>query len=66
MPFPRLVTCLHEFSAPGNSLLWQLGAQEELNRDCAGFLIMPQRPYEWRVDAHACYKFDNAALGLGP
>ena len=23
-------------------------------------------PYEWRVDSHGCYKFDNAALGLGP
>ena len=27
---------------------------------------MPKRPYEWRVDSHGCYKFDNAALGLGP
>ena len=25
-----------------------------------------QRPYEWRVDSHGCYKLDNAALGLGP
>ena len=28
-----------EFSAPGNSLLWGLGALEEPNRECAGFLI---------------------------
>ena len=26
-----------EFSAPGNSLLWGLGAEEEPNRECAGF-----------------------------
>ena len=55
-----------EFSAPGNSLLWGLGALEEQNRECTGFLIMPKRPYEWRVDSHGCYKFDNAALGFGP
>ena len=55
-----------EFSAPGNSLLWGLGALEEPNRECAGFLIMPKRPYDWRVDTHGCYKFDNALLGLGP
>ena len=55
-----------EFSAPGNSLLWGLGALEEPNRECAGFLIMPKRPYEWRVHSHGCYKFDNAMLGLGP
>ena len=39
-----------EFSAPGHSFLWGLGALEEPNRECAGFLIMPKRPYEWRVD----------------
>ena len=55
-----------EFSAPGISLLWGLGALEEPNRECAGFLIMPKRPYEWRVHSHGCYKFDNALLGLGP
>ena len=55
-----------EFSAPGNSLLWGLGALDEPNRECAGFLIMPKRPYEWRVHSHGCYKFDNALLGLGP
>ena len=31
-----------------------------------GFLIMPKRPYEWRIDAHGCYKYDNAELGFGP
>ena len=55
-----------EFSAPGNSFLWGLGALEEQYRDCTGFLIMPERPYEWRVDSHGCYKYDNAALGFGP
>ena len=55
-----------EFSAPANSFLWGLGALEEPNRECTGFLIMPKRPYEWRVHSHGCYKFDNAALGLGP
>ena len=55
-----------EFSAPGHSCLWGLGALDEQHRECTGFLIMPKRPYEWRVDSHRCYKFDNAALGLGP
>ena len=55
-----------EFSAPGHSCLWGLGALDEQHRECTGFLIMPKRPYEWRVDSHVCYKFDNAALGLGP
>ena len=41
-------------------------SREEPNRECAGFLIMPKRPYEWRVHSHGCYKFDNALLGLGP
>ena len=27
---------------------------------------MPKHPYEWRVDSHGCYKFDNAQLGFGP
>ena len=55
-----------EFSAPGNSLLWGLGALEEANRECTGFLIMPKRPYECRVYSHCCYKFNNADLALGP
>ena len=55
-----------DFSAPGNSFLWGLGALEEQYRECTGFLNMPKRPYEWRVDTHGCYKFDNATLGLGP
>ena len=54
------------FSAPSNSFLWLLGALEEPNRECAKFLIMPKRPYEWRVHSHGCYKFDYATLGLGP
>ena len=55
-----------EFSAPGNSFLWRLGALEEPNRERTGFLIMPKRPCEWRVDTHGCYRYDNAALGFGP
>ena len=56
-----------EFSAPGNSFLWGLGALEEQYRERTGFLIMPKRPCEWRVDSHGCcYKFDNAALGFRP
>ena len=31
-----------EFSAPGNSFLWGLGALEEPNRERTGFLIMPK------------------------
>ena len=55
-----------EFTALGNALLLGLGALEEENRECTGFLIMPKRPCEWRVDSHGCYKFNNAALALGP
>ena len=33
-----------EFSAPGNSFLWGLGALEEQYRECTGFLFMPKRP----------------------
>ena len=55
-----------EFSAPGNSPLWELRAMKDLNRECTGFLIMPKRPYELRVDSHGCYKFNNADLALGP
>ena len=55
-----------EFSAPGNSFLWRVGALEEPNRERTRFLIMPKRQYEWRVDTPGCYKYDNAALGFGP
>ena len=54
-----------DFSAPGNSFLWGLFALEP-NRECIGFLIMPKRPYQWRVVSHGCYKYDNAALSSGP
>ena len=54
-----------EFSAPGNSFLWGLGALEEQNRECTEFLIMPKRPYQWRVDTQGCCKYDNASLGFG-
>ena len=39
-----------EFSAPGHSCLWGLGELDEQHRECTGFLIMPKRPYEWRVE----------------
>ena len=55
-----------KFSTPGNSLLWRLGALEDSNRERTGSLIMPKRSYEWYVDAHGCYKFNNADLALGP
>ena len=55
-----------EITAPSNSFLCGLGALEEPNRECTVFLILPTRPYEWRVDTHGCYKYDNAALGFGP
>ena len=53
-----------EFSAPGKSFLWGLCALEELNRESTGFLIMPKRPYDWRVDTHGCYKFITLHLAL--
>ena len=53
-----------EPTAPGNSLLWGLRALEEPNREYAGFLFMPKRPYQWRVRSDGCYKFDNAMLCL--
>ena len=46
--------------------MWGLGALAESNRESTGFLIMPKRPHERRVDTHGCYKIDNATLGLGP
>ena len=55
-----------EFSAPNNSLLWDLVHWRSRIVNALGFLIMPKRPYEWRVHSHGCYKFDNALLGLGP
>ena len=55
-----------EFAAPGNSLLWGLGALDDPCRERTGFLIMPKRLYEWRVDSHGCYKFNNADLGFAP
>ena len=54
------------FVAPGNSLLWGLGALDESCRERTGFLIMPKRPCEWRVVSHGCYKFNSADLALGP
>ena len=42
------------FSAPGNSFLCGLGELEEQYRERTGFLIMPKRPCEWRVNSHGC------------
>ena len=53
-----------DFSEPGNSFLWVLGALEDSNRKNIRFLIMPKRPYE--RDSHGCYKFNNGELALGP
>ena len=33
-----------EFSAPGNSFHWGLGALDVSNRERTGFLIVPKRP----------------------
>ena len=43
-----------------------LGALDDSNRERTRFLIMPKRPYEWRVDSVACYEFHNADLALVP
>ena len=48
------------------AVLWGLGALGESSRECTAFLIMPKRPYQWRVDTQGCCKYDNAALGFGP
>ena len=55
-----------EFAALGNSLLKVLRGLDDTSSECTGFLIMPKRPYEWRIDAHGCCKYDNAELGFGP
>ena len=51
MPHPQLGTCSPdlEFSAPGNSFLWVIGALEEQCRECTGFLIMPKRPFRLKL-----------------
>ena len=54
------------FRLPATRSYRGLGALEDANRERTGFLIMPKRPYEWCVDAHGCYKFNNADLALGP
>ena len=48
------------------TLLWGLGGLDDTSRECTEFLIMPKRSYEWRIDSHGCYKYDNAELGFGP
>ena len=55
-----------EFAARGNSHQWCLGALDDTCRERTGFLIMPKRPCERRVDAHGSYEFNNADLGFGP
>ena len=54
-----------EFSAPGNSLLWGLGALNDSCRERTGVSHCAQAPV-WRVDSHGCYKVNNADLALGP
>ena len=61
--------CIRSLSCLRSNLLccaWSLRMMLLGPGKCAGFLIMPKRPYEWRVHSHGCYKFDNALLGLGP
>ena len=60
------VSADQEFAPPSSSLLSGLRALTDTDQESTGFLIMPKRPYEWRVDSHGCYKFDNAQLGFGP
>ena len=55
-----------EFSAPGNSFLWGHGALEESNRERTGFLIMPKRPYDWRVVHTAATNSITLHLALDP
>ena len=43
-----------EFAAPGNTLLWGLGGLDDTCLECTGFLVMPKRPCEWRIDTHGC------------
>ena len=38
-----------EIAAPGNSPLWGLG--DDPRRECAGFLILPKRPFELMLTA---------------
>ena len=45
----------------GSLVLWKIRTAS-----APGFLIMPKRPYQWRVDSHGCFKFNNADLALGP
>ena len=51
-----------EFSAP----FWGTGGLDDSHKDCAGFLIMPRRPFTWRVHQHVCFKFGKEALGFAP
>ena len=68
MLYAQLVTCSRIQNSRHLAIRFcgELGALEEPNRECAGFLIMPKRPYEWRVHTRGCYKYDNAAHGFGP
>ena len=45
-------TRIQSFQHLAIRFLWRLGALEEQNRERTGFLIVPKRPYEWRVDSH--------------
>ena len=66
VPSPQLAMCFRTQNFQHPAIRFCGGALEEPNRDCTGFLIMPKRPYDWRVDTHGCYKYDNTALGFGP
>ena len=67
--FPLLVMCSltsQSFRVLATGTLVGAWCFEDSNRERTGVLIMPKRPYEWYVDAHGCYKFNNADLALGP
>ena len=53
------------FAAPGNSLLWGLGALDDSCRERTGFLIMSKRPYESRVDTNAVTNSTTQTSHLG-
>ena len=68
VPSPQSVMCfrIQSFQHRAIRFCGRLGALENPDRERAGFLIMPKRPNDWRVDSHGCHKCDNVVLGFGP
>ena len=50
----------------GDFNMGAFSADGDVFAERTGFLIMPKRPYEWRVDSNGCYTFKYADLPLGP